>query len=483
MADKEDINKRFEDARRKLAKLKKAALPAGLLFLSTLAPKANAQEAPQRDNDTPDKISAIVNTPSSPAEKDNNSTYYWDGAELSADSQKVNHYIQEVKINSLDEIYNANRPAGQYIDGFGVVYTQYDMNNPTETEKQLLDNINKKNYSASVADHEKTHALMAGVHDLLYDGTLFTTVSDRIRAEIIAELICYKAGDKKSAQETIENFAKNHVDDYTRTYDSNMGSIVLALSAEEVVPETIYDVFERSGGWQDVSIDGTAYYRCSYVSKDGKYKTSVLHDDRDEPVISADILAKSPVEIGILYNADGSPVLSPDGQKVQTTYSSWAGAGDDHVLGGIPNTTGKVTGYSYDKAHKNYDEYLKKLEAVVVGNTSVTADDFAAFLTFANSLSLPDALEKSVEETKEIRDTYKDTTLEAEQAKMKERFGKMTKDHAAEYMEQYTNGTLKQVDDPSNVPQEANSKMTPEKASKVKKGLSKMFKTKGGSRE
>ena len=389
------------------------------LGLAPFASGANITDQTPQDNELKGKTTFVVNTPSSQAEKDD-STYYVDGLESSADdhsesqikedttstSKQIKHYLHIEEFPSLDAIYNSHRPAGKYIDGVGIVYNQYRINNPTDAEQQLIDNINKNNYSASVADHEKTHALMADVRDKLYDGTLFMKVSDRARAEILAELICFKEGDKKSAKETTEYFKGKHLDGYTRNYNTNWGSIVLAKSVEEIIPETTYEIFERSGNdWQNVSIDSTSYCIWQYASEDGKYKTSVLHKTAgDEPVVSPDILAKSPVEIGVLYNADGSAVLSSDGQKVHTSYSSWAGDGDKHVLGGIPNTKNKVQGYSYTKAQQNYQTYLNELWNSIDGKTSVTKKDFQTFQTFVNGLDLSNLdLDMSDKKAQKIR--------------------------------------------------------------------------------
>ena len=474
------------------------------LGLAPFASGANITDQTPQDNELKGKTTFVVNTPSSQAEKDD-STYYVDGLESSADdhsesqikedttstSKQIKHYLHIEEVPSLDAIYNNPRPAGKYIDGVGIVYNQYRINNPTDAEQQLLDDINKNNYSASVADHEKTHALMADVRDKLYDGTLFMKVSDRVRAEMLAELICFKEGDKKSAEETIEYFKKKHLDGYTRNYDTNWGSIVLAKSAEEIIPETTYEIFERSGNdWQNVSIDSTSYCIWPHTSEDGKYKTTVLYKTAgDKPVVSADILAKSPVEIGVLYNADGSAVLSPDGQKVHTFYSSWAG-GEKYVLGGIPNTKNKVQGYSYAKAQQNYQTYLNELWNSIDGKTSVTKKDFQDFLTFVNGLDLS-RMDMSDEKTQTIRNDYQDITLEQAQQDLKQRRQKI-KDEKIQEMEETINKdttTWVGVADPSaqqvvqkENTQEKASNVSSEKTSKAKKGFAKMFQKKEKSR-
>ena len=477
------------------------------LGLAPFASGANITDQTPQDNELKGKTTFVVNTPSSQAEKDD-STYYVDGLESSADdhsesqikedttstSKQIKHYLHIEEVPSLDAIYNSHRPAGKYIDGVGIVYNQYRINNPTDAEQQLIDNINKNNYSASVADHEKTHALMADVRDKLYDGTLFMKVSDRARAEILAELICFKEGDKKSAKETTEYFKGKHLDGYTRNYNTNWGSIVLAKSAEEIIPETTYEIFERSGNdWQNVSIDSTSYCIWQYASEDGKYKTSVLHKTAgDEPVVSPDILAKSPVEIGVLYNADGSAVLSSDGQKVHTSYSSWAGDGDKHVLGGIPNTKNKVQGYSYTKAQQNYQTYLNELWNSIDGKTSVTKKDFQTFQTFVNELDLSNLdLDMSDKKVQKIRNDYQNITLEQAQQDLKKR-RQTIKDKKIQEIEESINKDTKtwvEVADPSaqqvvqkENTQEKASNVSSEKTSKAKKGFAKMFQKKEKSR-
>ena len=477
------------------------------LGLAPFASGANITDQTPQDNELKGKTTFVVNTPSSQAEKDD-STYYVDGLESSADdhsesqikedttstSKQIKHYLHIEEFPSLDAIYNSHRPAGKYIDGVGIVYNQYRINNPTDAEQQLIDNINKNNYSASVADHEKTHALMADVRDKLYDGTLFMKVSDRARAEILAELICFKEGDKKSAKETTEYFKGKHLDGYTRNYNTNWGSIVLAKSAEEIIPETTYEIFERSGNdWQNVSIDSTSYCIWQYASEDGKYKTSVLHKTAgDEPVVSPDILAKSPVEIGVLYNADGSAVLSSDGQKVHTSYSSWAGDGDKHVLGGIPNTKNKVQGYSYTKAQQNYQTYLNELWNSIDGKTSVTKKDFQTFQTFVNELDLSNLdLDMSDKKVQKIRNDYQNITLEQAQQDLKKR-RQTIKDKKIQEIEESINKDTKtwvEVADPSaqqvvqkENTQEKASNVSSEKTSKAKKGFAKMFQKKEKSR-
>ena len=495
----EAIKKRQSQNKRLLSNAAKITTVSLILGASGLNTEALAQERPQKDNDPQKPDTTLIMNSSQLQNADaaqDTATFVWDGSELPAEDNSIKHYLHIEEIPSLDAIYNSPRPAGKYIDGIGVVYTQYRINNPTDTERQLIDNINKQNYSASVARHEKTHALMADVRDKLYDGTLFTTASDRVRAEILAELICFKEGDQKSAQETIQDFEKKHLDDYIRNYDSNLGSIVLALSAEEIIPETTYEIFERSeSGWQEISIDSTSYCIWQYASEDGKYKTSVLHETAgDEPVVSADILAKSPVEIGILYNADGSAVLSPDGKKIHSFYSSWAGDGDKHVLGGIPNTDKKVQGYSYTKAQENYQTYVNELWNAIDDNTSVTEDDFEAFQTFAASQDLS-GIGKTDEEIKEIRDTYKNMTLEQEQNKMQQRYKTIKKDHTDQKLAEIAESMNKDVSawvevaDPSaqqavrnENKQEKASDVSSEKPAKpAKKGFAKIFQAKGKS--
>ena len=482
-------------AKKKLLELTMAGAVSILPFHNV-----DAKDQTPQDNELKGKTTFVVNTPSSQAEKDD-STYYVDGLESSADdhsesqikedttstSKQIKHYLHIEEVPSLDAIYNSHRPAGKYIDGVGIVYNQYRINNPTDAEQQLLDNINKNNYSASVADHEKTHALMADVRDKLYDGTLFMKVSDRVRAEILAELICFKEGDKKSAEETIEYFKKKHLDGYTRNYDTNWGSIVLAKSAEEIIPETTYEIFERSGNdWQNVSIDSTSYCIWPHTSEDGKYKTTVLYKTAgDKPVVSPDILAKSPVEIGVLYNADGSAVLSPDGQKVHTFYSKWYG-GEKYVLGGIPNTKNKVQGYSYTKAQQNYQTYLNELWNSIDGKTSVTKEDFQDFLTFVNGLDLS-GMDMSDEKTQIIRNDYKDTTLEQAQQDLKKRrqelkqdnienIEKSIKEDASTWVE-VAYPSAQQVVQKENT-QEKASNVSSEKTSKNKKLNARLFRAK-----
>ena len=274
------IKKRQSQNKRLLSNAVNIATASLILGASGLNTEALAQERPQKDNDPQKPDTTLIMNSSQLQNADaaqDPATFVWDGSELPADDNSVKHYLHIEEVPSLDAIYNSHRPAGKYIDGIGVVYTQYRIDNPTDTERQQIDDINKQNYSASVARHEKTHALMADVRDKLYDGTLFMKVSDRVRAEMLAELICFKEGDKKSAEETIEYFKKKHLDGYTRNYDTNWGSIVLAKSAEEIIPETTYEIFERSGNdWQNVSIDSTSYCIWPHTSEDGKYKTTVL---------------------------------------------------------------------------------------------------------------------------------------------------------------------------------------------------------------
>ena len=428
------------------------------LGLSPLISKADAPNQTHQDNELKDNITLITNTPSSQAEKDD-STYYVDGLELPADdnsefqttedtastSTEIKHYLLIEEVPSLDAIYNFPRPKGKYIDGIGVVYTQYRIDNPTDTERQQIDDINKQNYSASVARHEKTHALMADVRDKLYDGTLFMKVSDRVRAEILAELICFKEGDQKSAEETIKYFKKKHLDGYTRNYDTNWGSIVLAKSAEEIIPETTYEIFERSGNdWQNVSIDSTSYCIWQYASEDGEYKTSVLHKT----------------------------------------------AGDKHVLGGIPDTKNKVQGYSYAKAQQNYQTYVDELWNSIGGKTSITKKDFQDFLTFVNGLDLS-RMDMSDEKTQTIRNDYQDITLEQAQQDLKQRRQKI-KDEKIQEMEETINKdttTWIGVADPSaqqvvrnENKQEKAADVSSEKPAKTaKKGFARIFQAKGKS--
>lgn len=484
------IKKRQSQNKRLLSNAAKITTVSLILGASGLNTEALAQERPQKDNDPQKPDTTLIMNSSQLQNADaaqDTATFVWDGSELPADDNSVKHYLYIEEVPSLDAIYNSHRPAGKYIDGVGIVYNQYRINNPTDAEQQLIDNINKNNYSASVADHEKTHALMADVRDKLYDGTLFMKVSDRVRAEILAELICFKAGDKKSAKETTEYFKGKHLDGYIRNYDTNWGSIVLAKSAEEIVPETTYETFERSGGWQEISIDSTSYCIWQYASEDGKYKTSVLHKTAgDEPVVSPDILAKSPVEIGVLYNADGSAVLSSDGQKVHTSYSSWAGDGDKHVLGGIPNTKNKVRGYSYTKAQQNYQAYLNEVWNSIDGKTSVTKEDFQDFLTFVNGLDLS-GMDMSDEKTQIIRNDYKDTTLEQAQQDLKKRRQELKQDNIENIERSIKEdaSTWVEVADPSaqqvvqkENKQENSSNISSEKTSKNKKLNARLFRAK-----
>lgn len=486
------IKKKQSQNKRLLSNAAKITTVSLILGASGLNTEALAQERPQKDNDPQKPDTTLIMNSSQLQNADaaqDTATFVWDGSELPADDNSVKHYLHIEEVPSLDAIYNNPRPAGKYIDGVGIVYNQYRINNPTDAEQQLLDDINKNNYSASVADHEKTHALMADVRDKLYDGTLFMKVSDRVRAEMLAELICFKEGDKKSAEETIEYFKKKHLDGYTRNYDTNWGSIVLAKSAEEIIPETTYEIFERSGNdWQNVSIDSTSYCIWPHTSEDGKYKTTVLYKTAgDKPVVSPDILAKSPVEIGILYNADGSAVLSPDGQKVHTFYSKWDG-GEKYVLGGIPNTKNKVQGYSYTKAQQNYQTYLNELWNSIDGKTSVTKKDFQTFQTFVNGLDLSNLdLDMSDKKVQKIRNDYQNITLEQAQQDLKKR-RQTIKDNKIQEIEESINKdttTWVEVADPSaqqvvqkENKQENSSNVSSEKTSKNKKLNARLFRAK-----
>lgn len=333
----------------------------------------------------------------------------------------VKYFIDQVEVGSISEIDVGQRHNAVYnelIDA--VIFTQYSMKNPTKSDQAHLDFVNNDILSPGTEGHELLHREFLPVSTGMYDGSVITTTSDRTRARIFEEVCCLKKQKGfASIVDAIDDFRANKKHEtYARHYSSNSGNILVALAAEEKVPDQVFKGFEREvSGTKIVNIGDKDYFASLYISQDKKYKTYCLHDENDNVVSSPEIIKQSSFALGQVTTISGKPVLMPDGKQATASfyrdatnaYGGYAGYSEFKV----DNFTGETQGYTHKLAKENinkvYSEYAK-----IAG---LNSQELKALTQFVEGIELNNDL--SNEQIKEIKETYKGSSLEAEQQKRK----------------------------------------------------------------
>lgn len=322
-------------------------------------------------------------------------------------------------------MYSPNQVCAEYIDGLGIVYYQYHKENASRSERAEIEQRNAENYSVSTQNHEELHHRFANVHNKIHDGSLILKISDRVRAKIMEEICCLKVEDGlPSIADAIQSF-KNQKRDvyYSRHYGERPGervnSALVAMIAEDKVPEKVFQEFDRTNKYKVFEVNGQEYIANCYTSCDKKYQTWCVHNQDDQIVRTPEIISQSPVAVGILGTADGKEVKTADGKTVTTSYALSPGS---QFQGNYPfrvdNFEKIKQGYNFERAEENFAQTCREY-AEAAGLTPQEAKmlkDFVSDMEFLNAYDLQD------KEIAELRDNYKNTPLSELTAKAKENY-------------------------------------------------------------
>lgn len=327
-------------------------------------------------------------------------------------------YKRTVRVNSLDEIRFANRPAAEYnslIDA--VIYTQYQMDDANKFERDQIQRINADNYSVNTEAHELLHRKLASISQKTYNGDCIVTVSDRIRSKIMEEICALKAEEGlPSIADAIQRFKELKRDEYYsshygETAGERINSNLIAKIAEDRTPEKINQGFERSNAYQSVWINDREYTAWLYKSLDKKYQTWALHGADDRCVTDAAVLAQSSLTVGRLCTADGKEVKTADGKPVTAAYAGEAqnqyGGWDGYSFFKVDNFENRTQGYDFGKAKQNFAGICAEY-AAAVGLNPTEAQTLRQYVSEMQHLN---AYDLSDNEIGQIRENYKDISL------------------------------------------------------------------------
>ena len=363
---------------------------------------------------------------------------------ISVNTEQTKHYLNIMFIPSIDALQNRNENIALYnSNANAVIYNIYAMENPTEYERQILEDRARKTYCPEVSNHEKQHQLLDSIHSKLYDGSAFMLPSDRIRLNLLEEIYALK-NEKgyNTIEEALKNFNSSKTDSYIRHYQSQTNSIILALSAEEKIPDQVNKEFIRTYNDKSVNIAGEEYVVSLYKSADKKYQTLLLHNAQDDIVSSPEITAQCEYPIGILCNEQMKAVKTADGQNASASYLGYNNQSGNYVLS-VTNIEKESQGYDFNKAKENYE----KLSLEYAAAMGLSSSELKAARSFLDSLNLS-ASDPSDDKIASIRQEYAGSTLEAEQHKMAERYNQI-KNEENEKFEQELKKNLYQVPNPS----------------------------------
>ena len=327
---------------------------------------------------------------------------------VSVDTNQIKHYLKFIEIPSLDALKQGKHIAEYNGAANAVIYNLYFMKNPTDYERQVLEQRAEKTYTGEVSRHEKLHASLSKLKDKLYDGTAFTLPSDRIRLHLLEEICAFKTENGyNTIDEALKNLDASRIDSYIRHYQSPANSIVVALSAEEKLPENINKEFTRTYDYKTVDIGGQEYIINTYKTVDGKYQTNLLHDGAtDQVVTSQNIISQSGAKIGVLCDENMQPLRTADGKEASASFLGYNNQNDNYILS-ISNINKEPQGYEFKAARQNYVKMLFEY-ASVLGISKDDTEKLGKFLEkFDLSRSDPDE-----EKIKEIKETYQGVSLE-----------------------------------------------------------------------
>ena len=159
-------------------------------------------------------------------------------------SSQAKQYFQIKEVSSL-AVMRMQNYAEYHSDIDAIVYNQFKVTNADKYEQKQIDAHNAMCYSPEIEAHEQLHRAfyLAGISSKIEDGSSVLTPADIIRINILEELLCRKAENKKRPMSEVINNLKN--DGHEQQYIDNSlsaiknTSILSALIAEENCPETI----------------------------------------------------------------------------------------------------------------------------------------------------------------------------------------------------------------------------------------------------
>ena len=328
------------------------------------------------------------------------------------------HYIRYVDINSVDELRYGQHSAAEYIDGIGIVYTQFRMEDANRSEQNQINMVNSHNYSVETEEHENLHRQLSNIHQKIYDGSCVLKISDQIRIQMMEEICALKAEKGYSSiQDAIDQFKNQKRDQYySRIYGQEIGkrwcTTLIARLAEEKIPEKVALGFDRTRQYKPMQINGQDYLANLYTSRDKKYQTWMLHDSKDEFVTSPEILSQCNLPIGVLCTSDGEEVKMPDGKKAMASYAYEA----DNGYGGwggysyfaVDNADNIKQGYDFSKLDQNFKSIFEEYATTINLNNTEKETLQKYLLEETQNLNAYDMSDKEI---KEVKESYHDYSL------------------------------------------------------------------------
>lgn len=335
--------------------------------------------------------------------------------EFAAETRQCDEYLNVIPVrrDGLGKLAFEDEAAVYAPNGDCIIYNYYvaDKNdNLSSDEQSLINYANSKNYSPDTRRHEMFHRQIEGIMAKTRNGEYILKQSDRIKANILAELCCtQKQKNYASIRQSIAEFqdrSSGHSKEefYTRHYADNFGSALLAKSAEENIPAKIskgFEIFHTT----ERNVDGQTYQLRLFDRPEKEQRVFMLFNKDDEnctrPISDPDIIAKSQMALNTVCSYDGTPVKTADGKTISAELK---GTKDNFAVLAIDNIDKETAGYSFALAEQDAEKVFQEIAA----QAGLSKEDYLAAHSYLSSIDLPDMDNDKI---KDIRDHYKNTSL------------------------------------------------------------------------
>lgn len=391
----------------------KTAVVAGMFTGShTAAEAAVPQQDTSPHKDTPEKISTTTE------QKTADNSYQASPKEFSAEAKECDEYLNLVPIrkDGLGKLAFEDEAAVYEPRGNCIIYNYYvsDKNDNLSPEEQSLINYaNSQNCSPDTRRHELFHHKIDNIISKTRNGDYILKQSDRVKVNMFAELCCNKqqknyASIKQSIAEFQDRSSGHSKEDYyAHHYADNFGSALLAKSAEERIPEKIdkgFEIFHTT----ERTVNNETYQLRMYDKPEKEQRVFMLFSKDDEncahPISDPEIIAQSQMALNTVCSYDGKPVKTAGGKTISAELK---GTKDNFAILAIDNVNKEVNGYSFALAENDAEKAYREIAA----QSGLSPEEYQAARNYLSSLDLS-SQDMDNAKIKDIRDNYKNTSLE-----------------------------------------------------------------------
>lgn len=422
----------------------KTAVVAGMFTGShTAAEAAVPAQNTSPHKDTPEKVFTAAE------QKIADNSYQASPKEFSAQTQECDEYLKLVAISrdGLGRLVFENEAAVYNPSGNCIIYNYYvsdKSDNLSPQEQNLINHANSQNYSPATRRHELFHHKIDEIISKTLNGDYILKQSDRVKVNMFAELCCNKlqknyASIKQSIAEFQDRSTGHSKEDYyAHHYADNFGSALLAKSAEEKIPEKIDQAFEVFHTTKR-TIGNETYQLRLYDKPEKEQRVFMLFNKDDEncthPISDPEIIAQSQMALNTVCSYDGKPVKTAGGKTISAELK---GTKDNFTVLAIDNVNKEIDGYSFALAEQDAEKAYREIAA----QSGLSPEEYQAARNYLSSLDLS-SRDMNNAKIKDIRDNYKNTSLEKLRSATKANYETLNKQASRDFDKKTRPGLVK----------------------------------------